>query len=127
MPFGLVSHRLSSEPDSPKVTLEAIVETDGSRQTLKGEGNGPLAAFIKSLAAAGHDVEIIDYHEHSRGQGADAEAIAYVEVRIDGKAVFGVGTDESITSASMKGVLSAINRHHSIQPVAANVTAETLG
>ena len=127
MPFGLVSHRLSSEPESPKVTLEAIVETDGSRQTLKGEGNGPLAAFIKSLAAAGHDVEIIDYHEHSRGQGADAEAIAYVEVRIDGKAVFGVGTDESITSASMKGVLSAINRHHSIQPVAANVTAETLG
>ena len=127
MPFGLVSHRLSSEPDSPKVTLEAIVETDGSRQTLKGEGNGPLAAFIKSLAAAGHDVEIIDYHEHSRGQGADAEAIAYVEVRIDGKAVFGVGTDESITSASMKGVLSAINRHHSTQPVAANVTAETLG
>ena len=126
-PFGLVSHRLSSEPDSPKVTLEAIVETDGSRQTLSGEGNGPLAAFVKALAAAGHDVEIIDYHEHSRGQGADAEAIAYVEVRIDGKAVFGVGTDESITSASMKGVLSAINRHHSTQPAAANVTAETLG
>lgn len=126
-PFGLVSHRLSSEPDSPKVTLEAVVETDGSRQTLKGEGNGPLAAFIKALAAAGHDVEIIDYHEHSRGQGADAEAIAYVEVRIDGKAVFGVGTDESITSASMKGVLSAINRHHSTQPAAANVTVETLG
>ncbi|MEH6602942.1 MAG: alpha-isopropylmalate synthase regulatory domain-containing protein, partial [Halomonas aquamarina] len=66
-------------------------------------------------------------HEHSRGQGADAEAIAYVEVRIDGKAVFGVGTDESITSASMKGVLSAINRHYSTQPAAANVTAETLG
>nr|WP_290695345.1 2-isopropylmalate synthase [Halomonas sp. UBA3074] len=126
-PFGLVSHRLSSEPDSPKVTLEAVVETDGSRQTLGGEGNGPLAAFVKVLAAAGHDVEIIDYHEHSRGQGADAEAIAYVEVRIDGKAVFGVGTDESITSASMKGVLSAINRHHSTQPAAANVTAETLG
>ena len=79
------------------------------------------------MAAAGHDVEIIDYHEHSRGQGADAEAIAYVEVRIDGKAVFGVGNDESITSASMKGVLSAINRHHSPQPAAANVTAETLG
>ncbi len=130
-PFKLLSHRLSSEPDSPKVILEAVVETlvetDGSRQTLKGEGNGPLAAFIKALAAAGHDVEIIDYHEHARGQGADAEAIAYVEVRIDGKAVFGVGTDESITSASMKGVLSAINRHHFSQPAAANVTAETLG
>ncbi|CDG55872.1 MULTISPECIES: 2-isopropylmalate synthase [Halomonadaceae] len=127
VPFALVNHRLSSEPDSPKVTLDAVIEESGTRQTLKGEGNGPLAAFVKALAAAGHDVEIIDYHEHSRGQGADAEAIAYVEVRIDGKAVFGVGNDESITSASMKGVLSAINRHYSTQPAAANVTAETLG
>ena len=127
VPFALVNHRLSSEPDSPKVTLDAVIEENGTRQTLKGEGNGPLAAFVKALAAAGHDVEIIDYHEHSRGQGADAEAIAYVEVRIDGKAVFGVGNDESITSASMKGVLSAINRHYSTQPAAANVTAETLG
>ncbi|MBR2512957.1 MAG: 2-isopropylmalate synthase [Halomonas sp.] len=126
-PFNLVSHRLSSEPDSPKVMLEAVVEKEGERQLLTGQGNGPLAAFIKALMANGQDVEIIDYHEHSRGQGADAEAIAYVEVRIDGKAVFGVGTDESITSASMKGVLSAINRHHSTQPAAANVTAETLG
>ncbi|MGM0521279.1 MAG: 2-isopropylmalate synthase [Pseudomonadota bacterium] len=126
-PFALINHRLSSEPDSPKVTLEAVIEDNGERQTLQGEGNGPLAAFIKALAAAGHDVEIIDYHEHSRGQGADAEAIAYVEVRIDGAAIFGVGTDESITSASMKGVLSAINRHHSTQAPAANVTAETLG
>lgn len=125
-PFALINHRLSSEPDSPKVTLEAVIEENGARQTLQGEGNGPLAAFIKALAAAGHDVEIIDYHEHSRGQGADAEAIAYVEVRINGEAIFGVGTDESITSASMKGVLSAINRHHSTQAPAANVTAETL-
>lgn len=126
-PLALISHRLSSEPESPKVALEAILESQGERQTVTGEGNGPLAAFVKALVASGQEVEIIDYHEHSRGQGADAEAIAYVEVRIDGKAVFGVGTDESITSASMKGVLSAINRHHSTQAPAANVTAETLG
>ena len=126
-PLALVNHRLSSEPESPKVALEATVDNGGQRQTLTGEGNGPLAAFIKALVASGQEVEIIDYHEHSRGQGADAEAIAYVEVRIDGNAVFGVGTDESITSASMKGVLSAINRYHSTQPAAANVTAETLG
>ncbi len=126
-PYAMVNHRLSSDPDSPKVSLEAAIEERGERRTIHGEGNGPLAAFIKALASAGHDVEIIDYHEHSRGQGADAEAIAYVEVRIDGKAVFGVGTDESITSASMKAVMSAINRHVSTQPVAANVTAESLG
>ncbi len=125
-PFALLGHRLSSEPDSPRVSVEATIEERGERRVIQGEGNGPLAAFIKALAAAGHDVEIIDYHEHSRGQGADAEAIAYVEVRIDGKAVFGVGTDESITSASMKGVMSAINRYLSTQAPAANVTADTL-
>ncbi|MGQ7245737.1 2-isopropylmalate synthase [Halomonas sp. V046] len=125
-PFTLVSHRLSSEPDSPTVTLEACIAKDGQRQTISGQGNGPLAAFVKALAAEGHDVEIIDYHEHSRGQGADAEAIAYVEVRIGGEAVFGVGSDESITSASIKGVMSAINRNLSTEVSAPNVTAETV-
>ncbi|WP_431025746.1 2-isopropylmalate synthase [Halomonas sp. H5] len=125
-PLALINHRLSSEPDSPRVVLEAAITVDGKPQTVRGEANGPLAAFIKGLAAAGHDVEVIDYHEHSRGQGADAEAIAYVEVRIDGEAVFGVGTDESITSASMKAVVGAINRRASSAAPAANVTAETL-
>ncbi|GAB2715945.1 2-isopropylmalate synthase [Halomonas garicola] len=125
-PFSLASHSMSSEPDSPTVNLEATVDLDGERKTLHGEGNGPLAAFVQALSSAGHDVEIIDYHEHSRGQGTDAEAVAYVQVRVGGESVFGVGIDESITSASMKGVLSAINRHHSTQAPAANVTAETL-
>lgn len=125
-PYLLVNHRLSSEPDSPKVELEVTLEEDASRRTLQGEGNGPLAAFVKALSADGHEVEIIDYHEHSRGQGAEAEAIAYVEVRLGGEAVFGVGIDESITSASMKGVLSAINRHQSNEQAAPNVTASTL-
>ncbi|AMC99907.1 2-isopropylmalate synthase [Halomonas chromatireducens] len=125
-PMVLINHRLSSEPDSPKVRLEATIEERGERRSIQGEGNGPLAAYIKALAAAGHDVEIIDYHEHSRGQGSDAEAIAYVEVRIEGDAVFGVGIDESITTASMKAVVSAINRYASTQPPAANVTAATL-
>lgn len=125
-PFALISHRMSSEPDSPIVSLEATIEEHGERRVIQGQGNGPLAAFVKALAAEGHDVEIIDYHEHSRGQGADAEAIAYVEVRVGGEAVFGVGTDESITSASIKGVMSAINRKLSTEAPAANVTAETL-
>ncbi|WP_017430050.1 2-isopropylmalate synthase [Vreelandella jeotgali] len=125
-PFVLASHRLSSEPDSPRVNLEATVDLNGERKMLKGEGNGPLAAFVQALSSAGHDVEIIDYHEHSRGQGADAEAVAYVQVRVGDSAVFGVGIDESITSASMKGVLSAINREHSTRAPAANVTSATL-
>ncbi|SFH21709.1 2-isopropylmalate synthase [Modicisalibacter xianhensis] len=126
-PYALVNHRLSSEPDSPRVHLEAVIEERGSRETIHGTANGPLAAFIKALGAHGVSIEIIDYHEHSRGQGAEAEAIAYVEVRIDDKAVFGVGIDESITSASMKAVMGALNRHLATHKEAApNVTAETL-
>ncbi|RAR62177.1 MULTISPECIES: 2-isopropylmalate synthase [Halomonadaceae] len=125
-PYGLINHRLSSEPDSPRVHLEALIEHKGERETIRGEGNGPLAAFIKALVAHGVDAEIIDYHEHSRGQGADAEAIAYVEVRVGEKAIFGVGIDESITAASMKGVIGALNRHLADEPVAANVTADSL-
>ncbi|MBD3897729.1 2-isopropylmalate synthase [Halomonas sp. ML-15] len=126
-PLALINHRLASEADSPRVALEAAIDQDGQRHTIAGAGNGPLAAFIKALAAHGVDAEIIDYHEHSRGQGSDAEAVAYVEVRLGEEAVFGVGIDESITSASMKAVISAINRHRSTQAPAPNVTAESLG
>ena len=125
-PYALISHRLASEDDSSKVVLEASIGEKGEQRTISGVGNGPLAAFIQALSAAGHDAEIIDYHEHSRGQGSDAEAIAYVEVRIGDESVFGVGSDASITSASMKAVMSAINRKHSTAAPAANVTAETL-
>lgn len=126
-PYTLVNHRLSSEPDSPRVHLEAAIEEHGKREIIQGTANGPLAAFIKAMEAHGLAIEIIDYHEHSRGQGSDAEAIAYVEVRIDDKAVFGVGIDESITSASMKAVMGALNRHLATHREAApNVTVETL-
>src|SRR5690554_23905 len=57
-PFGLISHRLASEADSATVSLEATIEESGERRTLRGEGNGPLAAFIQALTTAGHDVEI---------------------------------------------------------------------
>ncbi|GAB2797269.1 2-isopropylmalate synthase [Halomonas shantousis] len=127
-PYALVSHRLSSEPDSARIRLDAVIEERGERRAVSGDANGPLAAFVKALGGHGLDVEIIDYHEHARGQGADAEAIAYVEVRIDGQPIFGVGLDESITSASMKAVLAALNRHQAAGQVAApNVTADTLG
>lgn len=125
--YRLLHHRLSSEDDGPRLQLEATLAVDGAPREVRGIANGPLDAFVKALAADGRDIEIIDYHEHARGQGSDAEAIAYVEVRIADQSVFGVGIDESITSASMKAVLGAINRHLTAdRAVAPNVTAETL-
>ena len=61
-PYALVNHRLSSEPDSPRVHLEAVIEERGDRETIHGTANGPLAAFIKALGAHGVSIEIIDYH-----------------------------------------------------------------
>ncbi|WP_129141120.1 2-isopropylmalate synthase [Modicisalibacter coralii] len=125
--YRLVNHRLSSEADSSRLRLEAALEVDGESHTIAATANGPLDAFVKALVANGRDIELIDYHEHARGQGSDAEAIAYVEMRIDDRAIFGVGIDESITSASMKAVLGAINRHLTAdQAVAPNVTADSL-
>ena len=84
----------------------------GVERWLKGSGNGPIAAFVDALARdAGTLVEIIDYHEHALGEGADARAAAYVEARVNGsKSRWGVGLDANIVTASLRAVISAVNR-----------------
>lgn len=81
---------------------------------IDGEGNGPVSAFVDALAEAGARIRVLDYSEHALESGGDAQAAAYVECEIgdgDEAAVFwGVGVDPSITSASMKAILSALNR-----------------
>jgi 2-isopropylmalate synthase len=78
---------------------------------VKGRGNGPIAAFVDALGHdAGITVEITDYSEHALGEGADARAAAYVEARIGGKTRWGVGLDASIVTASLRAVVSAVNR-----------------
>ena len=82
---------------------------------IQGEGNGPVSAFVDGLTQAGATVRVLDYAEHALDSGGDAQAAAYVECEIgEGDAVevlWGVGIDPSITSASMKAILSALNRH----------------
>ncbi len=81
-------------------------------QTLGGQGNGPLDAFVNALSQAiGQTVEVLDYHEHGIGAGAGARAAAYVEVRVGcGAACFGVGIDANIVTASIHAVLSGCAR-----------------
>ena len=76
----------------------------------RGTGNGPVAAFCAALGNAGHDVRVLDYVEHALSAGGDARAAAYLECAIDGQVVWGVGIDSSITTASLKAVVSAVNR-----------------
>ncbi|MEU1803245.1 2-isopropylmalate synthase [Streptomyces sp. NPDC019937] len=90
------------------LTVEAVV--DGAETVLTGTGNGPLAAFFNALAAIDIDVRLLDYSEHTLSEGAAAQAAAYIECAIDGKVLWGVGVDANIVRASLKAVVSAVNR-----------------
>jgi len=84
---------------------------DGSRRWITGSGNGPIDAFVAALQAdAGTPIRVLDYHEHAVAGGADASAAAYIELRVDGHTLFGVGIDRSITTASFKAIVSGLRR-----------------
>ena len=78
--------------------------------TLTGQGNGPISAFCRVMQAHGIDVQVADYYEHAMSAGGDANAAAYLECTINGGTFWGVGIDPSTTTASLKAVISAVNR-----------------
>jgi 2-isopropylmalate synthase len=78
---------------------------------LIGEGNGPLAALVHGLGKAGVNFEISNYSEHALSSGEEAAAIAYIQIKhSDGKIRWGAGVDTNIELASVRAVLSALNR-----------------
>jgi len=95
-----------------QIACRATVQKNGAELRLTGEGNGPIAAFVDALLKAGEPAfEIAFYAEHSLGAGSDAGAIAYIQIkRPDGATRFGAGTDTSIEFASIRALLSALNR-----------------
>lgn len=109
-PYKLLSHKTLSG-DGASIVYDGILYNGGEHK-IKGEGNGPIDAFFKALTGLGIDgFEFVSYNEHAAGEGSDAKAVAYIEIRKPGGgSVFGVGVDESINTASIKGVLSAVNR-----------------
>jgi 2-isopropylmalate synthase len=111
-PLTLVGHPATTTArDTGRTTLEAAVQVDGVERLVRGSGNGPIAAFVDALGRdAGVAVEVVDYHEHALGEGAEATAVAYVEARVAGKTRWGVGIDSNILTASLKAVVSAVNR-----------------
>ncbi len=100
----------AAEVDGGTDTISAVVKVDGEEREITGEGNGPLAAFVDALSTVGFDVNVLDYSEHAMSAGEEAQAAAYVEASVGGKTVWGVGIATSITTASLRAVVSAANR-----------------
>jgi len=97
--------------DGKLVRLAAEVEVSGQRLSIQGAGNGPIDAFVEALGAAcGQTIRVLDYHEHAISSGADARAVAYLELRIGARTLFGVGIDSNIVSASLKAIISGLQR-----------------
>ena len=112
-PYGLISFRssrVSRKGDAEKIV--AVVTHHGEPHAFEARGNGPIEAFVHGLRDTfGLEFQLVDYAEHARSAGSDAEAAAYIELkRADGRRVFGVGIDSSITMAPIKAVVSAVNR-----------------
>ncbi|MDQ1656630.1 MAG: 2-isopropylmalate synthase [Cryptosporangiaceae bacterium] len=91
-------------------SLSVDVTLDGETRTLTGTGNGPIAAFVTALSEVGIDVRVLDYTEHALSAGGDAKAAAYVECAVGDRVLWGVGVDPNIVTASLKAVVSAVNR-----------------
>ena len=107
--FELTGSRTESDFNGTlKLSVDLRDDETISRQDTVG--NGPIDAFLKLMAAQGIEVELFDYVEHTLSAGGDAMAAAYVELNVNGTRLWGVGIDSDISTASLKAVVSAINR-----------------
>lgn len=107
--FSLRSSEVVSTEAAPARLSATIVDGD-AEVTVAGEGNGPIAAFVAALGTRAGRVEVLDYAEHALSTGEDAVAAAYVECLVGDDVLWGVGIDPSITTASFKAIISAVNR-----------------
>ena len=109
--YKLKSLSQSGEMDAD-TRLEIELSDSNEIKKLSGVGNGPIAAFLNILNEYSSDlqVRVLDYYEHALSAGGDAKAAAYLECEVAGKTFWGVGIDPSTTTASLKAVVSAVNR-----------------
>ncbi|GAA3407357.1 2-isopropylmalate synthase [Streptosporangium vulgare] len=107
--LGLLAHRTTSRGDG-KDAISADLRLDGEIREVEGVGNGPISAFCDALSRVGVQVRVLDYAEHAMSAGTDAKAASYIECEIDGRTLWGVGIDSNTTTASLKAVISAVNR-----------------
>ncbi|HEX4811496.1 MAG TPA: 2-isopropylmalate synthase [Nonomuraea sp.] len=109
--LSLTAHRHESTVDE-KDRISADVRLDGEIREIEGFGNGPISAFIDAIAGLDIEVRVLDYVEHAMSAGSDAKAASYLECDVNGQVLWGVGIDANATSASLKAIISAVNRAH---------------
>ena len=107
--FELKKMRTESNMDG-HVELNIVLRDGAGELQATGTGNGPISAFLNVLDKQGVNVRLLDYVEHTLSEGGDAQAAAYVELEVNGHTLWGVGIDGDISTASLKAVISAVNR-----------------
>lgn len=107
--FELLSTRTASDLTG-EVQLDVRMRVGDEVEAATGTGNGPIAAFLGIMGEQGIEVTLYDYVEHALSAGGDALAASYVELKVNGKRLWGVGIDADISTASLKAVVSAVNR-----------------
>ncbi|WP_219471363.1 2-isopropylmalate synthase [Nonomuraea rhizosphaerae] len=107
--LSLMAHRHSATDDADD-RINADIRLDGEIREISGVGNGPISAFIDAIGAVGIRLRVLDYVEHAMSAGSDAKAASYLECEVDGRVLWGVGVDANTTTASLKAIISAVNR-----------------
>jgi 2-isopropylmalate synthase len=107
--FELKRMRTASEMDGA-VALDVVLRNGDSEVECSGNGNGPISAFLDILVQLGVNVRLLDYVEHTLSASSDAKAAAYIELEVNGQNLWGVGIDGDIATASLKAVISGVNR-----------------
>lgn len=110
-PLELVRQHVRDNGDG-EYDITATVRVEGDEHEVTGRGNGPIAAFFDALSTVGYDLRLLDYSEHTLSPGDDARAASYIECAISDRVYWGIGIDPSIVTASLRAVVSAVNRAH---------------
>ena len=113
LPLSYIEHRITHEAGHGEVeNVSARLKFNGREITIAGKGNGPVDAFVRAICdGCGIDVHVMNYHEHAVGSGEDATAVAYVQIRIGrDQTLYGAGMHGNIVTATLRAVLSAVNR-----------------
>ncbi len=114
-PYNLRKYKFfdgSETENGTQVRFEGVMRIDGSDRSIRGVGNGPISAFFNALREVGIDrYQFVTYRENAISSGADSQAVCYIQLTApDGTPAFGIGIDDSISLASVKGIICAINR-----------------